>query len=322
MLTILVYRDGRIEQVDRLDPSWLTPGAGIAAWVDFAAPEDEELGLLGRVFGFHPVAVEGARAETPYPKAEAYDGYLYAVLHGIHFEKSREAFATHDTDFFLRPGVLVTVHDGRTRSIGRMQELCRANPQVLAEGPAALMHRIVDQMVDNYGPEVAELEAWLDELEEEVFERPRPEIVRELLRVKRDVTALRRIALPQRDVVNRLARREFPIVEQEIAYRFRDVYDHLVRIADEALIFQERVNSLLDAHLSNVSNQLNAIMKVLTVITVIFLPLTLVTGLYGMNMRLPLVGSEQDPRPFWWLFSAMIGLVVVMLAVFRRRRWI
>ncbi|HEY8536565.1 MAG TPA: magnesium/cobalt transporter CorA [Vicinamibacterales bacterium] len=322
MLTILVHRDGRIEQVDRIDPSWLTPGSGVVVWADFAAPDDAEFDQLAGVFGFHPVAVDSARAATAYPKAEVYDGYLYAVLHGIHFEKSREAFATHDTDFFLRPGLLVTVHDGRTRSIPSVQELCRRNPQLLAEGPAALMHRIVDEMVDHYGPEVAELESWLDELEEEVFERPRPEIVRELLQVKRDISALRRIALPQRDVVNRLARREFPVVDQEVAYRFRDVYDHLARIADEALIFQERVNSLLDAHLSNMSNQLNAVMKVLTVITVIFLPLTLVTGLYGMNMRLPLVGSEQDPRPFWWLLSAMIGLVIVMLALFRLRRWI
>jgi magnesium transporter len=322
MLTILVFRDGRTERADRVDPAWLAPDSGVVAWVDLAAPDDHELDLLAGLFGFHPIAVEGARAETQYPKVEAYDGYLYAVLHGIHFEKAREVFATHDTDFFVTPTVLVTVHDGTTRSIPRVQEVCRRNAQALAEGPAALMHRIVDQMVDNYAPEVAELEAWLDQLETDVFETPHREIVREILQVKRDVTALRRIALPQRDAVNRLARREFPMVEQEVAYRFRDVYDHLVRIADEALIFQDRVSSLLDAHLSNVSNQLNGIMKVLTVITVIFMPLTLIVGLYGMNMRLPLVGAGEDPRPFWWLVSAMIALVAAMLAVFRARRWI
>lgn len=137
-----------------------------------------------------------------------------------------------------------------------------------------------------------------------------------------DIRALRRIALPQRDAVARLARREFPHISDELVYRFRDVYDNLVRISDEALLFHDRVTSILDAHLSSVSNRLNQVMKVLTVITVIFMPLTLVAGLYGMNMKLPLVGVESDPRPFWWLLGAMLVAVAVMLVLFRRRGWL
>ena len=321
MLTVWVHRGGRTEQVAAADPAWLAAD-GVTFWVDLAAPAAAELEILTRLFHFHPLAVEDATAESAFPKIETYDGYLYAILHGIHFEKSKEAFATHDTDFFLGRNFLVTVHDGKTRSVARIHEVCSRNDQVLAEGPAALMHRIVDQMVDNYSPEVEELETWLDELEADVFERPRQDLVREILQVKRDITALRRIALPQRDAINRLARREFPMISQEIAYRFRDVYDGLVRIADEALIFQDRVSSLLDAHLSNVSNRLNQIMKVLTVITVIFMPLTLVTSMYGMNMKLPLVGTDQDPRPFWWLAGGMVTMIAVMLGAFRARRWI
>ena len=107
-----------------------------------------------------------------------------------------------------------------------------------------------------------------------------------------------------------------------MTFRFRDVYDNLVRIADEGLIFQDRITSLLDAHYSNVSNRLNEIMRVLTVITVIVSPLTLVAGIYGMNMKLPLVGSEADPRPFWWLVGGMVATVVVMLGFFRKKHWL
>ena len=133
--------------------------------------------------------------------------------------------------------------------------------------------------------------------------------MREILAVKRDIVGLRHIALPQRDAIGRLARREFAIINDEIAMRFRDVYDNLVRIADEALIFQDRVTSILDAHLSNVGHRLNEVMKVLTVITVIFMPLTLVAGIYGMNMKLPLVATPDDPRPFWWIIGAMVVAV-------------
>ncbi len=193
---------------------------------------------------------------------------------------------------------------------------------MLGEGPGALMHRIIDRMVDNYRPEIEQLEQWLDELERDVFDVPRKETVREILSVKQDVTALRRIATPQRDAIGRLARREFPMIAEELTYRFRDVYDNLVRIADEGLIFQDRITSLLDAHYSNVSNRLNEIMRVLTVITVIVSPLTLVAGIYGMNMKLPLVGSESDPRPFWWLVGGMVATVVIMLGFFRKKHWL
>jgi len=322
LTSVFVHRNGATERHDTLDPAWLAPESDVYVWVDLAAPSPEELAVLHDVFHFHPLAVEDAVAATHHPKVEAYDGYLYLVLHGIHYRKSQEAFATHDTDFFLGPTYLVTVHDGQTRSIEAIHQLCTRNTHVLAEGPAALLHRIVDRMVEHYRPEVDELETWLNELEDEVFEHPRPELVREILHVKRDVTALRRIAMPQRDMISRLARREFPVITQELAYRFRDVYDDLVRLTDEALIFQDRVSALLDAHLSNVSNRLNAVMKVLTVITVIFMPLTLVAGLYGMNMRLPLVGSESDPRPFWWLMGGMAAAIIAMLSAFRYKRWI
>jgi magnesium transporter len=322
MLSVFVHRDGHTELVEAVDPAWLQPDSGVKVWVDLAGPTQEELAILTDVFHFHPLAVEDAIAQVHHPKIESYDGYLYLILHGIDYKKSETAFATHDIDFFLGTTYLVTVHDGQTRSAGSIREMCARNQQVLGEGPAALMHRIIDQMVDNYRPEVEELEQWLDELEERVFEAPSKDIIREILDVKRDVTGLRRIAAPQRDAVGRLARREFPMINDELAYRFRDVYDNLVRIADEALIFQDRVTSILEAHLSNVSYRLNEVMKVLTVMTVIFMPLTLVAGIYGMNMRLPGVGNADDPRMFWQLILGMIAATFMMLWFFRRRGWI
>ena len=322
MVSIFAHRDGRTETVDRVDPAWLDPASSVKLWVDLAGATPEELTMLSDVFHFHPLAVEDAVASVHHPKIESYDGYLYLILHGIDYKKSETAFATHDIDFFLGATYLVTVHDGQTRSAGSIREMCSRNEQVLGEGPAALMHRIIDQMVDNYRPEVEELEEWLDELEERVFAAPTKDLVREILDVKRDVTGLRRIATPQRDAIGRLARREFPIISDELAYRFRDVYDNLVRIADEALIFQDRVTSILEAHFSNVSYRLNEVMKVLTVITVIFMPLTLVAGIYGMNMHLPGVGSAEDPRMFWQLILGMIAGSCIMLWFFRRRGWI
>jgi magnesium transporter len=256
-----------------------------------------------------------------YPKIESYDGYLYVILHGIENKVTEHCFATHDVDFFLGPTYLVTVHDGDSRSVGDLRGHATRNPKILGEGPVALFHRIVDAMVDHYRPEVEKLEDRLDQLETAIFEDPRPALARQILDQKREVASLRRIVLPQRDVIGRLARRDFLDISTEMSFRFRDVYDHLVRIADDALIFQDRITGMLDAQLSSTSNRLNEVMKVLTVMSTIFMPLTLLAGLYGMNVVLPhLPGGEA--AQFWWLVGICVVVIVAMLAVFRSKRWI
>jgi magnesium transporter len=191
----------------------------------------------------------------------------------------------------------------------------------MGEGPVGLFHRVVDAMVDRYRPEVEKLEHRLDSLEDAVFDKPSTALVRRILEEKRQVATLRRIITPQRDVVARLARREYVDVSTDMAFRFRDVYDNLVRIADDSIIFQDRITGILEAHLSNVSNRLNEVMKVLTVLTTIFLPLTLLTGMWGMNIPLPTFPGGAAAQ-FWWVLGLMVAVVGVMLVVFRRMRWI
>ena len=193
-------------------------------------------------------------------------------------------------------------------------------PLIMAEGLPSLMHRIVDRMVDNYEPEIEKLATRLERIEAEAITDQGPTVVRRILDVKRDVVSLRRVTLPQRDVVGRLARREFAEITEAVAYRFRDVYDHLVRIADETLTFQDRVTGILEAHLSTISNRLNDVMRVLTVIATIFIPLGVVTGLYGMNVPLPALPGGASAQ-FWWVLALMAAMAVVMLWLFRRRGW-
>lgn len=321
MVTIYIHRNGQSEQVKSIDRVWLNPASSTMLWVDLAAPSIPELLILSETFAFHPLAVEDARAELHYPKIEAYDGYLYAILHGIALDKQTAGFATHDIDFFVGPTYLVTVHNGASRSIRELCENTTRNARILGEGPVALFHRIIDAMVDHYRPEVQKLEDQLDELEDAVFDNPRPEVMRAILAEKRRVAGLRRIVLPQRDVIARLARREFVDISTDMAFRFRDVSDHLQRISDDATMFQDRITGILDAYLTNVSNRLNEVMKVLTLVATVFMPLTLVSGVYGMNVHLPQFPGS-DSAQFWWVFGILLVIVAVMLVYFRRKRWI
>jgi len=321
LVTIFLNRNGQTEQVQSIDRAWLNRSSNTFLWVDLFGPSVIELLILSDTFAFHPLSVEDARAELHYPKIEAYDGYLYAILHGIAFAADGRDFETQDVDFFIGPNYLVTVHNGPSRSIQDLQDNATRNPRVMNEGPVSLFHRIVDAMVDHYRPEVEKLEDRLDDLEAEAFDHPDQETIRRILHEKRRVAGLRRIVIPQRDVIARLARRDFVDISTDMSFRFRDVYDHLQRLADDTMMFQDRITGILDAYLSNVSNRLNEVMKVLTVVATIFMPLTLLSGIYGMNVHMPQFPGS-DSAQFWWLVLIMLGIVGVMLAFFKRKRWI
>ena len=321
MHSVLVHREGRVEKAPAVNPAWLAPAAAEIVWVDIERPDERDGRLLREVFQFHELAIEDALAEVHHPKIEAYDGLLYLILHGIATGPDTAGFTTQDVDFFLGRNFLVTVHHAPSRSIEEERTACARHESLLIDGPVSLFHRIVDRMVDHYGPEVDAIEDRLEAIEAQVFDEPDAHPMRSLLAIKRDVASLRRVTLPQRDAVGRLARLEFPQISERMAYRFRDVHDQLVRFADEALFLQDRVTGLLDAHLSNQSNRLNRVMKVLTIIATIFMPLTVLTGAYGMNVALPLFPGG-DAAQFWWIAGLMLGTSGIMLWFFKRMRWL
>ena len=307
--------------LDQIDPDWVKPDGNASVWADVQGPTADDGTVLREVFGFHPLAVEDALQSIQFPKIEIYPNVLYVVLHGIDFQAERHSFVTQDVDFFLGKAFLVTVHDGKRRSISDVSDMCCRNTAVLGEGPVALMQRIVHNMVEHYRPEVDELEGRLDDIETRVLEEEKNNLTAEILAVKRDISSMRRVVIPQRDIVGRLARREFEIINQEMAFRFRDVYDHLVRLADESIIFQDRVTGILDAHLASVSNRLAVVSKVLTAFAVIFGPLTIITGLFGMNVELPRFPGG-DVAQFWWICGVMAVITGGVYGVFKRRDWL
>ena len=184
------------------------------------------------------------------------------------------------------------------------------------------MHRIVDSMVDNYRPEIEALEEHMNELEDQAILGHKPDLVRDILALKRDLASLRRVRHPA-------ARRRRPAgaprvsaISDELTYRFRDVYDHLVRLSDEAMLLQDRVTGILEAHLSTISNRLNMVMKVLTVMSTIFLPLTVLTGMWGMNVPLPMLPGRRGDAVLVGRGRAWPSIAGVMLAMFRRNGWL
>ena len=289
-------------------------------WVDFETPTDNESEVLSTVFNFHPLAIEDCIAESHLPKLDDYGDYLFLVVHGARRGDTPGTFNTVDVNFFVGKRYLVTFHPGHTRSIDQTKERCQKNTQILSKGSDFLLYEIMDRLVDNYFPILDDFDVVIDELEYQAFHNPTRATFDRIFSLKRDVTALRRITAPQREIFNRLSRDSFAVISRRAAPYFRDVYDHLFRISDLAESYKDLGTGLMEAYLMVVSNRLNETIKVLTLIATIMLPLTLITGIYGMNF-------EYMPEIKWrYGYFYVIGIMALvglgLLFYFRKRRWI
>ena len=321
MITVFVHQNGQTRIVDRVEPEWLDPASGVdavggsdGAWGGRTPAPERRVPL--------PPAVGRGRRQRP---AVSQDRNLSRLslsscCTASTPSRSTTQFATRDVDFFLGRNYLVTVHDGESRSIDAIREMCGRHEHILQGRPgrADAPHR--GRMVDNYRPVFEEIEARIGRLEEQAF-AGHERLSRQVMKLKRDVSSMRRVLVPQRDAIGRLARREFPMISDEMAYRFRDVYDHVVRLTEEAILFQDRVTGIFEVNLSTVSHRLNQVMKLLTVMSTIFLPLTVLTGMWGMNIPIPHLPGGPEAQ-FWWIGGMMVAIIAAMLVFFRRNKWI
>jgi magnesium transporter len=289
-------------------------------WVDLEAPTSEEIGMLSKVFGFHPLAIEDCLSDVHLPKVDDFGDYLFLILHGIKPDAAPQFFTTPQLNFFLSKNYLVTFHRQPSRSIQNAKDRCVQDAPPLSKGLDLLLHQILDRMVDNYFPILDEFDHSIDRLEGEVFNRASQKTLNKILKLKRDLMQLRRIVGPQREIFNRLSRDEFPVITKKADIYFRDIYDHLVRIWDLTESYRDLMNSSLEAYLSVVSNRLNEIMKILTIFTAILMPLTVITGIYGMNFKYM---PELEWRYGYFIVLGVMAVISIgLLYYFRTKKWL
>ncbi len=253
-----------------------------AVWIDFDAEDQTTARELLAPLHIHPLAIEDMFLEINRPKVDDYGPYLYLVVHSARWEEG-ERPSLREIDVVVGERFIVTYHDGPTRSIASALDALGHRPELLGRGPAQLLHFVLDLLVDHYLPIMDRIAGEIDALEEEVFRRTTHRGQVRILRLKRGMAALRRIVGPQRDTILALTRDEFRAIPAEMRPYLRDVYDRLARVSDLLDSFRDEVAGLLELHVSLASNRLNEVIKTLTVIATIMLPLSLVTGYYGMN---------------------------------------
>ena len=294
-------------------------------WIDLdREPLDSCEPILKDIFGFHPLAVDDALRQTHVPKVDDWGNYIFLVFYSILYQSSdEEPIITKEVDFFLGKHYLVTYHKQPILSIENIWETCQRDIRSLSKGAAHLLYQLIDDLIANYMTVVDDISEEIDLIEDQVFSNPQQETLERIFALKRNLIHLRRLLVPQREVLYKLSRVDFQVIEAEFGVFFRDVYDHIVRLNDIIESLRDLTGSALDMYLSVVNNRMNEVMKTLTIITTLFMPLAFITGFFGMNFF-----QATSPLGAW---TGQLALAItIMLIVFvpvgmylwmRRRAW-
>lgn len=293
-------------------------------WIDLTAPTQEEYKqILEESFHFHPLAVEDAIQDVHVPKMDDYGSYLYLVFYTFSLGDEYMDIDSHEIDIFLGANYLITGHHRPSRAIDEMWNTEYHQDRGLARGAAYLLYELLDRQLDNYSPLLDQFEDQVEELGDLIFTASAREdnrILNEILTAKTSALRLHRIMMPQREVLNRLARGDDSVIPHDAQIYFSDVYDHLVRLSDLVESMRDLVSSTTTTFLSITNNRLNEVMKVLTVISTIFIPLSFLAAVYGMNFQfMPELASRWGYPLIWTSFFLIAG---GMLFYFRQRHWL
>ncbi len=319
MLRAVAYVGDHVEDLADLDRiSELVADPETTVWLDILMPDDDALDCLRAEFGFHPLTLEDVARRHQRPKIDIYPDYYFLVVYALHDVDAADALALTEIEIFLGPNYVVTLHAEPVHEIDEVWRHWHARSDVIGEDAGALLYALFDHIVDDYFPVIDALAERVEDVEQQIFERFDTAALQSIFQLKKDLLALRRIVAPERDVLNVLLRRDPPILPAHAVPFFQNIFDHVLRVLDSIDTYRDLLSSALDAYLSVQSNNLNEIMRRLTIISTIFLPLTFLTGFFGMNFdRLPF----HNPLALWISLAVMALTPAMMMLYFRWRRW-
>lgn len=322
-ITVIEYGEGVFREtvLKELEACFPSRGASTVTWIDVDLVQQVELvAKIGECFGLHPLVVEDILNTDQRPKMEDFGDYLYVVLRALTSNGERSGMDSEQVSLVLGPNYVISFQEKRGAVFEKVRERIRTSKGRFSKfGADYLAYSLLDAVVDNYFIVLERLGERIEALEEALVAKPASSTLRSIHVLKRELIFLRRSVWPLREVLNGLQREDSTLVGESTRVYLRDVYDHTIHAIDTLETFRDMISGMLDIYLSSMSNRLNEVMKVLTIIATIFIPLTFITGIYGMNFdNIPLL------RWRWGYLTIMVFMAAVsgfMIAYFKRKKW-
>ena len=292
-------------------------------WIHLDAPDAEQATTLAERFGWHALDVEDVLSKRQRPKIDDYPDYLFGVLHFPVYDKTVQRLNAAELDFFLGPDYLVTLPTVELLPVTRLFQRClddeELREQLFGKGSGYLLYHVLDDLFDYCFPILDKIGHKLDRFEDEMFEGRSEEIVRDISNVKQEIISYRKIIKPERSTLRVLERHTERFLPENLELYFDDIVDAAERIWDLLDNYKEVVEALEDTNESVISHRQNDVLRILTIFSVVLLPLTVITGLFGMNVRFP---GFESAAAFWAIVAAMVIAVVGLIGFFRYKRWL
>jgi magnesium transporter len=309
------------QAINGIDPGEIARWIGnhdTVLWVDILEPTEEDFLWLEREFRFHPLALEDVRNRHQRAKIDFYEGYAFIVFYAVRFDESSARLDTDEVEIFVGSNYIVTLHDLPVSELEEIRARWDRNATRIGHDVTTLLYSILDTVIDGYFPTLDQIADQLDRLEDHIFREFDPEVLKDLLELKRDLLALRRVAGPQRDAINILLRDQTELLPDGALPYLQDLYDHSLRVVEAVDTYREMVTGVAEGFLSVQSNNVNEIMRRLTIINLLFLPLAVLTGFFGMNFEmLPF----DSPVILVVALLSMVALPGSLWLWIRRRGW-
>jgi len=313
-----LFRESQIGAVEGLMPP---PERKSVTWIHIDGLQN--VGLLenlGSAFGLHPLTLEDILNTDQRPKSEDHGDYLYIVLKLFHGAGDAAA-VPEQVSLVVGPNWLISLQEKEGKLLDPIRERLRNEKSRLRRGGAdTLAHALLDAIVDGYFVILDEFGEKIEGVEEALIGRPSPPTLRAIQALKREIIFLRKSVWPLREMVGSLGRSDSPLIGATSVIYFRDIYDHTVQVIDTIETYRDMLSGMLDIYLSSISNRMNEIMKVLTIIATVFMPLTFLAGVYGMNFKY--MPELEWPWAYFALWGVMLAIAIVMLIYFRRKKWL
>ena len=282
-------------------------------WVDISnSPYEESLFVLRDIFGFHQLAIDDALEETHVPKIDDWGNYLYLVSQVIDLNQQGEMlqYPTQELDIFIGKNYCLTYHENNSSTIEKVWNSTTKISSIYERGPGYLLYLLLDETASDFIARTDQIGLMINNIEDKLFDNPDNALLEDMFSLKRIILNLKQSIIPQREVLNKLARGDYPILGTRTEMYFRDIYDHFTRVYDIAINVQDLTNNTLEIFLSTINNRMNGIMKTLTIITTLFMPISFLVGFFGMNFFAPIEQSN------WWTSTPILVGVIAASALF------
>ncbi len=313
------FEEKQVTSVDELFPLKDKP---TITWINVdGIHELEPIEKIGKQLKLHPLVLEDIMHTEQRPKMEDFDEYLFVILKMLQYIDEKNETKVEQVSLFLGSNYVISFQEDEGDVFDLIRDRIRSDRgRIRKMGADYLAYSLLDAIVDNYFMVLEKIGERIEDIEDDLVKNPTPEVLHTIHNLRSELIYLRKSVWPLREVISKLERWESNLIDKSIGIYLRDVYDHTIQVIDALETFRDMLSSMMDIYLSSVSNRMNEVMKVLTIIATIFMPLTLIAGIYGMNFRY--MPELDSPWGYPMVYVVMLGVSAVMLMYFRKRKWL